>query len=410
MLKKKNRKKDYIWNTLGTTINAFNSLFFLIIVTRINGVNNAGIFSLAFSIGNLLFILGVYCGRVFQVTDNDKSNDDFSYFNLHIITAIMMLLIAVLFSVIRGYPQVKLLAIIGLVVAKALEAIADSFHAVIQKNDELFKVGISLTIRSVLNLLLFTIVDLLTENMLLAIYSLVIADLFILAIYDIRNAKLDLLKNYRFDKNKVLKIFKEGFFAFLFTFLNLFLINIAKFAIDFNLPNKMQTIYGIIIMPATVISLVSQFIIHPYMLEIKEYINKNAYKNLIELIKKLLLIIICFTIICIVGAWLVGIPILNIIYGIDLINYKIPLIIILIAGMFYAMSTILSCVLIAYRKIKSQAIIYLIVSIISIVISFALVNVCGVSGAAISYLITMIIVFICLLVLTYKVINKTKEK
>ena len=172
MLKKKNRKKDYIWNTLGTTINAFNSLFFLIIVTRINGVNNAGIFSLAFSIGNLLFILGVYCGRVFQVTDNDKSNDDFSYFNLHIITAIMMLLIAVLFSVIRGYPQVKLLAIIGLVVAKALEAIADSFHAVIQKNDELFKVGISLTIRSVLNLLLFTIVAVITY----LVSSLIIID------------------------------------------------------------------------------------------------------------------------------------------------------------------------------------------------------------------------------------------
>ena len=34
-------KKNFIWNTLGTGFNAFNSLFFMIAVTRINGVDNA---------------------------------------------------------------------------------------------------------------------------------------------------------------------------------------------------------------------------------------------------------------------------------------------------------------------------------------------------------------------------------
>ena len=31
-------RKNFIWNVLGTGLNAFNSLFFMIIVTRINGI------------------------------------------------------------------------------------------------------------------------------------------------------------------------------------------------------------------------------------------------------------------------------------------------------------------------------------------------------------------------------------
>ena len=46
----KNLKLNAIWNTLGITVNSFNSLFFLIIINRVNGVEIAGIFSFAFSI------------------------------------------------------------------------------------------------------------------------------------------------------------------------------------------------------------------------------------------------------------------------------------------------------------------------------------------------------------------------
>ena len=34
--------KDTFWYTVGLTLNAFNSLFFLIFVNRINGVDLAG--------------------------------------------------------------------------------------------------------------------------------------------------------------------------------------------------------------------------------------------------------------------------------------------------------------------------------------------------------------------------------
>ena len=66
--------KNFIWNTIGIMLNSFNSLFFLIVVSRINGLNDAGIFSLAFSTALLLYTIGLYSGRMFQVTDIENTS------------------------------------------------------------------------------------------------------------------------------------------------------------------------------------------------------------------------------------------------------------------------------------------------------------------------------------------------
>ena len=70
-----NTRKNTIWNIIGTTINAFSSLFFMIIVTRVNGVFDAGIFTFAFSTATMFNIIGVYAGRIYQVTDNDNNTN-----------------------------------------------------------------------------------------------------------------------------------------------------------------------------------------------------------------------------------------------------------------------------------------------------------------------------------------------
>ncbi len=64
--------KNFIWNMLGTGFNSFNSLFFLVIVTRINGIQDAGIFSIAWATAYILYTIGLYSGRLCQVTDTEN--------------------------------------------------------------------------------------------------------------------------------------------------------------------------------------------------------------------------------------------------------------------------------------------------------------------------------------------------
>ena len=76
-----NLKKSYIWNTIGSGFNSFNSLFFLIIVTRINGIKEAGIFTFSFATAAMLYIIAIYSGRTYQVTETIKDIGD-NEFNL----------------------------------------------------------------------------------------------------------------------------------------------------------------------------------------------------------------------------------------------------------------------------------------------------------------------------------------
>jgi O-antigen/teichoic acid export membrane protein len=88
------KSKNFIWNSVGTSFNAFISLILLIIVTRFNGIEKAGIFSFIYSFSILMFTVSNYGGRIYQTSD---FNDEFSlkeYFNSRLITSILMIFIS----------------------------------------------------------------------------------------------------------------------------------------------------------------------------------------------------------------------------------------------------------------------------------------------------------------------------
>ena len=105
---KKTFLKNFIWNLMGTGLNSFNSLFFLIIVTRINGINQAGIFSIAYSTALILYTIGLYSGRLCQVTDIENKVKDKDYMINRIITCILMIIIAIIFVFIKQYSPYKM--------------------------------------------------------------------------------------------------------------------------------------------------------------------------------------------------------------------------------------------------------------------------------------------------------------
>ena len=115
-----NLRKNVIWNIIGSTFSSFNSLLFLIIVTRINGVDMAGIFSFAFSTACLFYIIGIYSGRTFQVTDNNKEINDSDYLNCKIVTCTIMFLVSIIFCMVRGYSFNKFIIIEFLVCFKMI--------------------------------------------------------------------------------------------------------------------------------------------------------------------------------------------------------------------------------------------------------------------------------------------------
>lgn len=408
LMKNQNIKKDFFWNTLGSGINAFNSLFFLIIVTRINGVNDAGIFTLAFSTANLFNIIGVYSGRVFQVTDTSKIKDN-DYFFHKIITCIIMLFVSLGFVLFRGYNLWKSSIILILCLLKTFEAFAEVIYAFFQKKQYLYRVGISLTLKNIFGLLIFFVVDILTNNVFLASMALVINYLFIMFIYDFKYLDYKEISFKKIIPKNIISIFKTGFFAFCLSFLTIFLVNIPRYVIDSNLNDNYSTIFGILIMPATVIVLMAQFVLHPLLIKIKDVFKINIKKFSI-LILKLVGVVFAFGVFSVFISYIIGIPFLEFIYNINLSEYRNSLVIIMSGATLYGISILLSNILISMRITFSQIIIYLISSISSMILSHILILKRSIEGAAISYFLSMLITFVLFIALIIYSIYKTNTK
>ena len=90
----KNEAGNYIWNAIGGMLNAGQSVLVLIIVTRVCGLEAAGLYSIAFATGNLFMYLGNYGVRNYQVSDVDEKFPFRSYILHRLLTVALMLLAA----------------------------------------------------------------------------------------------------------------------------------------------------------------------------------------------------------------------------------------------------------------------------------------------------------------------------
>lgn len=405
----KNLKKNTVWNIIGTGINAFASLIFMIIVTRINDVYEAGVFSFAFSAATLFNVIGTYAGRIYQVTERKNISNKEFLIN-RVISCLIMYITAIIFVIIKNYELNKIIIIMLLCFWKMLEAFCDVIYAFLQKEDELYKVGITLTLKNIIGLSVFLLVDLITKNLIISIISFIIIYIIIMLFYDFVQCDIKRQIKGKIKKENILDIFKKGFPTFCVTFLNIYIINASKYAIDSIMTDNYQTIFGIIVMPATMMILLSQFMVHPFLNIINNHVEKNDYKSINKFLFKITMILLGIAVIAIVFCYFIGIYILEFIYGISLIEYNICLSIILIGSIFSALTSVIITVLIAMRYTLIQMIVYIINSVMAFIVSNILVSKYGIIGASINYSIIMIINCIMFYVIYYIIVKRINKK
>lgn len=411
-MKTENKKfaKDFIWNTLGTGLNSFNSLFFLIIVTRINGINDAGIFSIAYSTALILYTIGLYSGRLCQVTDTENKIKDKDYILNRAITCLLMIVLGAGFLVIKQYPTYKTMVFILLCIFKATEAFAEIIYGIMQKQDLLYRVGQSLTIKSLIGIIAFLVVDLLTHNLIMACVSMIIINIATIIVFDfilISRGLIDTSSKVNFAN--VWAIFKSEFFVFANSFLGIYVLNAPKYAIDNYLTEELQAIYGYIVMPGTVMVLFAQFVVLPFLNKLKELYAAKDFENFKAIIKKIRLCVVAFGIFAVLAAYLLGPEVLGLIYGENLKDYRIDLSLIIGAYIFYSISYVNLVVLTTMRTTFAQFIVYIITALIALIGSNLFVQTYGVNGGAISCATTLILQFIMYTILTTVTIKKVEK-
>ena len=116
-------------------------------------------------------------------------------------------------------------------------------------------------------------------------------------------------------------------------------------------------------------------------------------RNFILRVNKLLWFIATGDAVVLLGAWLLGIPILSLLSGLKLDSYLVNLLILVVGGAFTAIAALLfqAITIMHYQTVAFG--IYLIVIVISIVLDLILIRTIGLLGASIGYMVQMMLLY-----------------
>ena len=382
-------RKNFIWNMAGAGLNAFYSPLFLMIVSRGLGIREAGYFSLAFATGLLLQNIGLFNMRSYQITDVSRDHSDADYLNARIVTSALMILAVFLYSLTKVSSPYLFLVVLLQGLWRVPEAISDVMHGTLQMNRRLDLAGKSLFARGVLCIAVFLAAVWLRHDLVLACALAVAANILVFAVYDVRNYR-KICPDHRFSFGRNVRALVRGCVPlFLISLIYTYLINAPRYAIDLSGTPEIQTTYALVVLPASMTPVIFLLVLNPLLPRLAGQYFSGRRSEFMKTIAALTASIAAFSLLYFVVMDTFGIRIFEIIYKVPLLTYRIEFLQAGIGSGLLCMATVFSNLLVLIREKKLLLLSHIAAGAAAAGLSIWLAAGDGVSGAVLSYLVTM---------------------
>ena len=391
--------RDYVLNTLGLA--AWGALFpvLSVVATQLAGAEQAGMFSMAFTTATLLLYVGNYGVRTYQVSDLDEADSFASYQVQRIATVLIMLLVGWLWCIVRNYDPTMSLITWGAIGFRAVDAFADTYEARLQQMGKLYLSGVSQAVRSVVGVVIFTLLLLLTRNLVVASIGMAVSAVVTFVLLTMPLAYLETPKSRGFDLVEVQELFVECFPSFAALFLFALIETVPKFAMEGVLPYESQVYFNAIYFPAQSILMIVGFVYKPQLVRIANvWADPGARARFDLIVLAMLGVCVVVTIGALFMFGAVGIWLNGIMYGVDFEPYRMAQYLMIVAGGLSAAIDFLYQVITVLRKQAQATVTYLVAFAVVVLSSLVLVRLVGFDGAVYSYLTVMVVLFALLMV------------
>lgn len=348
----KHGKANVFWNMIGSICESALNLVLLIVVNRIAGESSGGIFTLSFSHAQMMYYLGTLEVRPIHSTDVRQKYRFADYFSLRTASCVFMMLVCLMYVLTMDGDPVKKQFMMLMCIYKMLDAFYDLFASMFQQHGRIAFSGMVSTVRVCLVLAGFTAALLLTKNLVVAGVVMVLISLLVLLTFNLSKWRQFDDVPIRWQFSHALEILKACFPLFISVFVMLYISNAPKYAIDRYCTDVVQNRYNILFMPAFVINLFSQFVLRPMLTPMAQMWNAGQIQAFRGNVVKMLLIISVLTLLGVGGAWLLGIPILELVYGVPLAAEKGILLFVMVYGGLNAVSVFLYDMIAVTRRQK----------------------------------------------------------
>lgn len=189
----------------------------------------------------------------------------------------------------------------------------------------------------------------------------------------------------------------------------MYVVNCPKYAIDSVMTSKYQTYYGILAMPVFTINLLSMVIYRPYVKALGDTWQDKKYNEFLKLIFKQIFVILGLTFIISLFGYIIGLTLIEFIYGVKIHNYMFAFILLLIGGGLNALAGYFSVVLTAARAQNKLFVGYAMTFLTALLIANPLVLNYGINGAAYLYCLVNIVSIIFFIIFIYLSYIKSRK-
>lgn len=391
---------NFLWNAVGGVLNAGQSVFLLIVITRVCGLEAAGIFSIAFATGNLFLYLGNYGVRNYQVSDLSEKYSFHDYLRHRLCTVLLMLAAAAVYTAwsakTGNYSHYKTACVLAMCACKAVDCLEEVFEGRYQQKGRLDRSGKLVTFRLLVSIGGMIAVLLVTRDLLTAVWWGVFLAAAASALIIWRYRETAAFERTAFSFSGIVGLMRECFPVCAANFFSFYLINEPKYAIDAAMDETAQACYNFIAMPVFVIQLLNMFLYQPMLIRMTASWENGRRKEFLGYFGRICGALALISAPILLAAWILGIPVLSWLYATDLSALRTELLLIMTGGIFLAFNGFYCAVLTIMRKQKEIPLTYLAGAVLSLVSTPVMVRESGIVGAVLSFVLVMAAVTVLL--------------
>lgn len=388
-------RRAYIWNTASGVISAAQSAVILIFISRYLGVVEAGTFTIAYAIANLIGVFAKYGVRNYQVTDIEGRYSFLTYFLARVVSIIGSIAFLAVYLLMQigwqKYTLKKAVVVLLVCVWKLIDAMEDVFIGAYQGKGKLSVGARYYTLRLLLSTGMYCGLIACGFSLVYATVLTVCISVFVCICFcGVSVRKFD-MPDHSLQWKSLGSLLKVCLPLCIGATLANYIGNAPKYTIDQHMDDASQAYFGYIMMPAFVILLFSNFIYQPLVRDLGVLWEEGKPDKFLHMVFRQFAVVLGFTVMAVIAGAGIGLPVLSFIYGVDLLFLKREFLLLMAGGGAYALVSYLMVILTTVRMQNQLAGGFIIAAFLYYMLGGVFVSRWDVLGVVLLYLILNVI-------------------